>query len=109
MGHLVNIGWRRLGQQGNGAAWQHGVGHGGGGRVRGIDELEKMTGGQGHAVSRRVEKGGGGVRAGLWLGPLDGPLRKNQKKSWAVGAEKQPDGVAGLARREGWGRAGPMR
>ena len=92
-----------------GQCGRHGVKHGGGGRVRGIDELEKTTGGRGRAVSGRGEKGGGGVRARLRLGPLDGPLRKNQKKSWAVGAEKQPDGVAGLARTEGWGRAGPMR
>ena len=33
------------------------------------------------AVSGKGEKGGDGVRVGLWLGPLDGPLRENQKKS----------------------------
>ena len=46
----------------------HKVGHDGGGRVSGVDELEKTSGRRGWAISGKEEKGGGGVRAGLRLG-----------------------------------------
>jgi len=76
-----------LDSKATGQRGRHGVGHGGGGKVRGIDELEKTTGGRGRAVSGKGEKGGGGVRAGLRLGPLNGLPWEKQKKSWAAGVE----------------------
>ena len=76
---------------------RHRVGHGGGGRVRGIDELEKTTSGQGRAISGKEEKGGGGSRAGLRLGRWMGRCERNRRRARS------------RAPREGWGKARPMR